>query len=139
MLFRLGLIRAVVIDVPMAARYGEEVSGLSIPKVILPFLWGHVRNLSKRTLYSYFLRDFSLASVEIVLGTLLFGFGTLYGGIEWWSSIRTGQTASSGTVMLAGLPVIVGVQLLLSALNYDVANVPVTPRTTLMANRGTEK
>lgn len=132
MLFRLGLIRAVVIDVPMAARYGDEISGLKIPNVVLPFLWGHIRNFFKRVFYNYFLRDFSVASVEIVLGFLLLGFGSLYGGIEWWDSIRTGQVASSGAVMLAGLPVIVGVQLLLSALNYDVANVPLTPRIALL-------
>ncbi len=138
-LFRLGLIRAVVIDVPMAARYGEEISGLKIPRVILPFLWGHLRNFAKRLFYSYFLRDFSLASVEIILGTLMLAFGTIYGMIEWWASIRTGQVATSGAVMLAGLPVIVGVQLLLSALNYDVTNVPVTPRIALMPKRVAEE
>jgi glycosyltransferase involved in cell wall biosynthesis len=138
-LFRLGLIRAVVIDVPMPARYGEEVSGLKIPRVILPFLWGHLRNFGKRILYGYFLRDFSLASVEIVLGMLLLGFGTTYGLIEWWASVDTGEVASSGTVMLAGLPVIVGVQLLLSALNYDVSNVPATPRVALMADRDSDE
>jgi hypothetical protein len=51
------------------------------------------------------------------------------------ASVSTGEVASAGTVMLAGLPVIVGVQLLLSALNYDVSNVPVTPRIALMADR----
>lgn len=46
--------------------------------------------------------------------------------------------ASSRTVMLAALPVIVGVRLLLSALNHDVAYVPATPRVASMpeCNRG---
>ena len=34
---------------------------------------------------------------------------------------------TSGAVMLAALPVLIGVQLLLGALNYDVGNVPSIP------------
>lgn len=135
-LFRLGLVRAVVMDIPMPAVYGDETSGLKVPNVILPFFWGHLRNFAKRVFYNYFLRDFSLASVEMLLGTLLFVFGALYGSVEWWRSIHTGEVASAGTVMLAGLPIMVGVQLLLSALNYDMANSPITPRISLMDDRG---
>ena len=79
MLFRLNLLRAVVVDVPMDAFYGEEESNLKITRVIFPFAWGHLRNLFKRTIYSYFLRDFSLASLELVLGGGLFMFGGLFG------------------------------------------------------------
>ena len=38
MLFRLGLIRAVVRDVPIPARYADEVSSLRIRRTLLPFL-----------------------------------------------------------------------------------------------------
>ncbi len=124
LLFRLNLARAVVTDIPMPSRYGEEKSSLRIGRVVLPFLSGHLRNFSKRIFYSYFLRDFSIASVQLVVGLLLFLFGLVYGIGAWTGSVRSGVTASAGTVMLAGLPVIVGFQLLLSFLEYDMRNQP---------------
>ncbi|MDZ4730817.1 MAG: glycosyltransferase family 2 protein [Xanthomonadales bacterium] len=127
LLFRLNLARAVVTDIPMPARYGNEVSSLRIGRVILPFLLGHTRNLAKRIFYSYFLRDFSIASIQLVAGTLLFLFGLFTGVDAWSASVNTGITASAGTVMLAGLPIILGFQLLLSFLNYDIQNQPTMP------------
>ena len=127
MLFRLNLLRAVVVDVPMDAFYGEEESNLKITRVIFPFAWGHLRNLFKRTIYSYFLRDFSLASLELVVGGGLLMSGGLFGIVKWWGSSHTGIPVTSGTVMLAALPVLVGVQLLLSFINFDMANAPRTP------------
>jgi len=128
MLCKLGIIRAVVIDVPMEAVYGDEESNLRLKNIIWPFLKGHSINFFKRILYCYFIRDFSIASVEMVLGFLLLCFGVSFGIWNWTDSIQTGEVASSGTVMLAALPVIVGTQLLLSALNYDIQNVPTITR-----------
>jgi glycosyltransferase involved in cell wall biosynthesis len=127
LLFRLNLARAVVTDIPMPARYGSEVSNLRIGRIVLPFLLGHLRNLSKRIFYSYFLRDFSIASIQLVAGTLMFLFGLSVGIDAWSTSVSSGITATAGTVMLAGLPVILGFQLLLSFLNYDIQNQPVMP------------
>jgi dolichol-phosphate mannosyltransferase len=123
-LFRLNLERAVVLDIPMKAVYGNEVSGLSVRKAIRPFLVGNLRNTVKRILYRYFLHDFNIATVQIVLGTLLMLFGGIYGLIEWHSGALADKPATAGTVMLAGLPIILGFQLLLSALNFDIASVP---------------
>jgi Na+/melibiose symporter-like transporter len=39
-------------------------------------------------------------------------------------SAATGEPASSGTVMVAALPVIIGIQFLIAFLHYDVSNVP---------------
>ena len=50
-----------------------------------------------------------------------------FGLSAWNQSIESGIAASAGTVMLAGLPSIVAVQLLLSFLNYDIQNVPSHP------------
>jgi hypothetical protein len=80
-----------------------------------------VRNLVKRIFYNYFLRNFSIASIELILGLLLLTFGTVY-GIAHWSP--GGVPTTAGTVMLAGLPVIVGFQLLLAFINYDIQSVP---------------
>ena len=127
MLFRLNTLRAVVVDVPMDAKYGDEVSGLKIYKIIGEFLFKHIRNLFKRIFYNYYLRDMSLASIELPIGIILFIFGLMYGGYHWTQSIQLGVPTSAGTVMLSALPVLSGTQLLLGFIGYDVASVPVRP------------
>jgi dolichol-phosphate mannosyltransferase len=71
MLFRIGLLRAKVLDIPMAATYGSEVSGLNPGKKLLPFLLSSLRNFFKRIVYNYFLRDFNVGSIEITFGSAL--------------------------------------------------------------------
>jgi glycosyltransferase involved in cell wall biosynthesis len=127
MLAHLNLVRAVVCDVPMAARYGAEQSGLSILRVLPRFVAGNLTNFARRVLYNYFLRDFNIASIELVLGLGLLAFGTIFGVTQWARSEHTGVTASAGTVMLAALPILLGVQLLLSFLNFDTSRGPTTP------------
>ena len=124
MLFRLGMIRAVVVDVPMEAVYGEEQSGISIPRVIPEFFAKHFINASKRIYYNYFIRDFNLASVQFLLGNILLAFGLIFGGVNWYDSLATDVEATAGTVVLAALPIILGSQFLISFLNYDVRNYP---------------
>lgn len=124
MLFRLGTFRAVVRDVPMDAHYGDEVSNLKIGKVLPEFFSKHIRNFAKRIFYGYFLRDVSVASLELLCGTALLLFGIVYGGWHWWQSISSGQTAATGVIMLAAMPVLIGLQLLLAFLAYDIASVP---------------
>ena len=134
MLFRLGMLRALVLDVPMTAIYADEVSHLRISSALFRFLAGHTRNLAKRFVYSYFLRDFSAASIELVLGSALFCFGAIFGFVHWWENSWQGVVTSSGTVMLAALPVILGLQLLLSFVGYDIAAVPRLPIHLLLAS-----
>lgn len=124
MLFRLNIARAVVVDVPMDSRYGREISGLRVRRVFPEFLFNHTRNATKRLFYNYFLRDFSLASLELVLGVLLLVFGTTHGITNWVSSYRAGVTTPAGTVMLAALPVLLGLQLLLAFVGFDIASTP---------------
>lgn len=127
MLFRLGALRAVVQDVPMPAIYAGEKSSLSVAGAIMPFYVGHLRNALKRIAYAYFLRDFNVASLELLLGVPAFLIGTIIGAVFWLQSSLSGVPATAGMVMLAGLPVIVGVFLILSFINYDVQNVPRNP------------
>ncbi len=123
LLFRLNTLQAKVVDVPMPAVYGDEKSNLHIGRQILPFIAGHLRNFAKRILYTYFLRDFSVASLELAVGLVLTTFGLIF-GVEKWSTGVAG--ASAGTVMLAALPLILGVQLLLAFLAYDIQSAPTT-------------
>jgi dolichol-phosphate mannosyltransferase len=127
MLFRLSVLRAVVIDVPMAARYGNEVSNLRVSRVLLSFPGRYLGRAFKRLFYGYFLRDFNAGTVQLGLGLLLLGGGGIFGALRWQESIASGTPATAGTVVLAALPVLFGGHLLLSAINYDIANVPRRP------------
>jgi glycosyltransferase involved in cell wall biosynthesis len=124
MLFRLSTVRAVVTDVPMTAVYGDQQSGLVIHRILLPFLAGHARNFLKRIFYNYFLRDFQIASIEWVLGPILALGGFVFGVASWSAGLANNTPATAGTVMIAALPIIVGIQMLLGALNYDIQNTP---------------
>lgn len=123
-LFRLNLARAVVVDVPIDARYGDEVSNLKISKIIGEFAYKHARNAIKRVFYNYFLRDFTIASVELVAGAILLVLGATFGTVAWARSFAAGTETPAGTVMLAALPIMLGLQLLLAFLAYDIARVP---------------
>jgi dolichol-phosphate mannosyltransferase len=127
MLFRLNTLHAAVVDVPMDACYGDETSQLKISKIASEFLFKHMRNFFKRLFYNYYLRDMSLASFELPLGVALFAFGSIYGIAEWVHSARADVFTPPGKVMMAALPVLMGVQLILAFLSYDIAAVPRRP------------
>lgn len=124
LLFRLGILRAVVCDVPMPALYGDEKSNLKVRHIVGVFARSHIANTFKRVFYNYYLRNFNVASIEIIAGIALMSFGSWFGITRWLVGIEQNVAQTSGTVMVAALPVIVGFQLVLSALNYDLQNVP---------------
>lgn len=124
MLFRLGTVGAVVYDIPMHSVYGDEKSHLNIFSVAVKFPAKYLRSFIKRIFYRYFLRDFNIGSLSLLFGSCLMLFSMMYGSYMWYQSIETGIPATSGTVMVAGLPAILGIQLLLFFLNYDILNVP---------------
>lgn len=126
-LFRLNILRAVVIDIPMDAKYGDEVSNLKVSKVVGEFFVKHMRNMSKRIFYSYYLRDMSLASIELPIGLALLMTGLGIGFSHWLDSLQTGIQTPAGTVMLSALPIILGAQLVLAFIGYDIASSPKRP------------
>ncbi len=127
LLFRLSTIRAVVVDIAMDASYGSEKSSLRIGKVWREFLVKHLRNFVKRVGYNYFLRDMTVASLELALGLCALLFGMVFGGYHWALGVATGLAAPLGTIMLAALPTMLGLQLILAFIAFDVANVPRRP------------
>ena len=130
MMFRLNTLGAVVVDVPMQAVYSDERSNLKVASVLPEFLARHLANYAKRIFYNYFLRGFSIASVELLLGTLLTAFGIAFSITKWSLAESRGEFASAGTVMIGGLSIIIGFQLLLSFLNEDMR---AQPRVTLQS------
>jgi glycosyltransferase involved in cell wall biosynthesis len=126
-LIELGKLRAVILDVPIPARYADEHSSLSVSHTLLTFpprlLWG----LGRRLFWRYFVHDFAALSVFCLLGVPLLIWGGVYGGLVWVDVLRTGVDATAGQVMLAAMPVILGVQFLTQAVVLDIQSVPREP------------
>jgi dolichol-phosphate mannosyltransferase len=120
MLIELNILGARVADVEMPARYGDEHSSLRIGQVMRTFPRLLLRGALRRFYWRYLIQDFNVASLCVLLGVPLVLFGLVFGAVNWAHSLRTGGTASAGTVLLAALPIILGVQLLLVALVLDV-------------------
>ena len=89
----------------------------------MSFPWP-VRAHRRRTWLRHFVQDFAPLALFLVAGALLMGFETLWGIVNWIQSAQTGIPASTGTVMIAVLPVILGTQLLLQPLLLDLQSRP---------------
>lgn len=124
MLFRLNILKAVVIDIPMDAIYGDEKSGLKISSVLWEFFSKHWVNFYKRVFYNYYLRDMSVASFELPLGIALLIFGLLHGLTSWYTYSHLGVATPLGTIMISALALLFGLQFLLAFLSYDISSVP---------------
>lgn len=124
LLCHLYLVDAVVHDVSMEAVYGDEQSNLKITRIFLEFLAKNLRNTGRRISAAYFMRDYNLGTAELILGLSGLLFGLVFGSYSWWRSVETQTVASSGTVMLAALPILLGLQLLIAFCAFDVSRVP---------------
>ncbi len=126
-MFRLNLLKAVVTDIPMDAYYGDETSNLNIRKILLEFFRKNIVNCVKRITFNYFVRDMSIASIELVAGLSMFWFGIVFGAYNWIRTFTTNVETPSGTIMISFIAIILGFQLLLSFLSFDMSSIPKRP------------
>jgi dolichol-phosphate mannosyltransferase len=127
LLFRLAVNRAKIVELPLVSFYDQENSNLNELRCLATFPILHIRNLLKRIAYNYLLRNFSVASLNLLAGLALTLFGFVFGVVQWHRSEELGIAATAGTVMLSALPFMLGIQLLLSFLAHDVAMTPAEP------------
>jgi dolichol-phosphate mannosyltransferase len=126
-LLELGLQRAVVRDAYMPARYGDKTSTLSERRALFEFPLLLLKGFFRRLMIQYFVRDFNAVSLFLVFGVIATVFGTLWGAYHWIEAVHKGTVASTGTVMIAVLPIILGIQFLLQAAVLDIQNAPTNP------------
>lgn len=124
MLIRLNSIGARVVDVPMPARYGEESSSLWPGRALVLFPPRLLAGFLRRVFWRYLFYDVSPVAVFLLAGFLLAAFGGIFGAYQWRQNARLGQATPTGTVILAAVPFILGVQLLLQAIVLDIQNSP---------------
>jgi glycosyltransferase involved in cell wall biosynthesis len=130
MLANLYLIGAVVKDVPMPARYQGEVSSLLIHRILFEFPRKLLATFVRRLVLKNFIYDFSMGSIYLLAGLPLLLFGLSFGILKWIKYASIHVPAPTGTVMIATLSVLLGIQLLLSAIEIDLRSVPTEPLST---------
>jgi glycosyltransferase involved in cell wall biosynthesis len=126
LLIHLNIAQVPAIDVPIPAVYGDEVSTIKLRRVIPELLALLTAGFWKRIWYRYVLWSFSPVVLLLVLGILLFAVGL---GVAIWVcfQIAASVVATAATVMLAALPLMIGTQMLISALQLDIQGSPSTP------------
>ena len=101
--------------------------------------WRGNGSLPSRGFYSNPARSTSLCGKRLRarISKPFAGFGTVWGLWHFLISAQSGVVATTGTVMIAVLPLIVGVQLLLQAVTLDIQSAPTTPlHATVMLVKG---
>ena len=111
-------------DITMPAIYGDEKSSMKVWQMPLLFSWNLLKLFIKRIVKQYFLYDFNIASLYILFGIPLFSFGVIHGIYSWIYYSTHHILAPTGTIMLVTLTIILGFQLLLQAIQYDILNSP---------------
>ena len=124
MLIQLNFFRFRVTDVPIPARYADEVSDINVLGIGVTFPLLLLRSFFYRVYQKYVLRDFSPIALFLFAGILLFGWGFLFGVYLFFESIITKRLTPTGTIMLSLLPLILGFQLLLQAIVLDIQETP---------------
>jgi glycosyltransferase involved in cell wall biosynthesis len=124
MLVESGIVRAVVEDVGIPARYTHYRSHLRIGAALPALLYFLLKAIPRRIWRQYFVLDFGPFSLLLAAGIPLVAAGSIFGGFHWWESYRTGVPATAGTVIVAALPIVLGFNCLLQALMIDVTGQP---------------
>lgn len=119
-LCELGLKRLPILELEMPPIYTSAPSSLAIPRVIFEFPPQLLRLTMRRLVVQYFIFDVNLASLYCLFGMLLALFGFSFGVYEWIQGTITHVPRATGTIMLAAVTFLMGFQLLLNALMYDV-------------------
>lgn len=122
-LAELGIMRARIRDVDIPAVYGEEISGIKLRKVIPSLVRTLWKAFWRRFWLLYVVRSFSPVALFLFTGSLMLLWSLVYGV---WVIVATWgpPVASTGTVMLAVLPFLLGFQLTLAAFVLDIMNTP---------------
>ncbi len=127
MLAELQKLDAVVEDVPIPAIYNEHGSAIRIPREFFLFSTNLTYRIFERIIRQYFRFDFSAVSFYLLASLILGVFGVVWGIVKWIQSDQTGIPATTGTVLIAVLPIILAVQFFVQAVALDIASTPNLP------------
>lgn len=123
MLIEMHYTGARISEVSMPAIYGDEKSNLSISKTLISFPPKLIVAWLRRLHLSYFVFDFNICSLYILVGLPSFLFGLIFGICQWVHYASINCPSPTGTIMVAVLTFVLGFQMLLAAAQYDITAV----------------
>lgn len=128
MLIALGIMGAVVVDVPITARYGLEKSNLRVSRALFEFPILMTLGLIRRIWFQKILYSLTVEALLAIFGFLFFLAGLAYGLYEFTQFTLIRDTpAPPGIVMGAALLMLFGFQMMLNAILLDIQSVPESP------------
>jgi glycosyltransferase involved in cell wall biosynthesis len=127
LLIHLNVAGTPAVDVPIPALYGAEVSSIRLGKVVPELVSLLSRGFWFRIWYRYVLWSFSAVALLLFTGLLLTLLGV--GAGIWIVAATWGSetSATAATALLAVTPLVLGVQMLVSALQLDIQESPDQP------------
>lgn len=124
LLAQLYFANARIKDIPMPPIYADEKSSMQLWKMPLVFMNNLFKIFIKRIVKTYFLYDFNIASIYLLVGIPLFLFGIVFGIYNWIVYFNKNELTPTGTIMIVTLTIILGFQLLLQAIQFDISKAP---------------
>lgn len=122
MLTALSIAGAKIKDHAVPAIYGEEKSTINLLPTAFRNLYAIHQGFWRRIYYKYILYGLHPVALFLFSGLLLFILGIIGSIYILYERIVNDLSPSTGTVMLVVLPLLVGFQLLLSAVTMDMNN-----------------
>ena len=120
LLYRLSISRSRVAEIAMESVYSNEKSNLNILRVAVTFPFFHLRNMTKRVIYNYYVRDWSIGSIELPTGFTFLITGLWFGLKSFWDAQESGSGISAGEAVGSSVAIILGFQLILSFVSHDI-------------------
>ena len=124
MLINLNLLNAVVKDINIPAKYENAESSLNTHRALFHFPRKLLMGFIKRIFLKYYIYDFNMASIYMLLGMPILLISSIVGIHDWLYSSVSGIPRTAGQIMLVALPIIISFQMLLQAVQIDINSVP---------------
>jgi glycosyltransferase involved in cell wall biosynthesis len=123
LLIWLNIANARARDIPIPARYGDEVSTMKISKVAPTIAGLLLRGFWRRMMLKHVLASFSPVAALFFSGLALITFGLAVGV---WVLVETlgPPAASTGSVLLSVGPLLTGIHMLIAAWTLDIQSTP---------------
>lgn len=123
LLIWLNIFDVRAIDVPIPARYGQEVSTIKLHTAVPRILWLLFSGFWRRMWFKYILWSFSPIAAMLIFGIMFTVFGAAVGV---WTTFQAlgGDSPSAGTTILSVVPFMSGFYLLIQALVLDIQATP---------------
>jgi glycosyltransferase involved in cell wall biosynthesis len=126
MLVHLNIIGASVVDVPCSIRYAGKKSGIRTGRFVVGSIGFMLKAFTYRLYKKYIVYDFGPYPLLFFPGLVIFLVGLWFSlqvtYLRYFSPAKV--TASTGTIILGAIGLVLGLQLLLTAFIFDALQVP---------------